>query len=55
MTLVLYTTAAACVWLLFWALGSKPFDAFLIGVLIMLVGTAHYLINPHLPGNRSED
>lgn len=55
MALVLYTTVAACVWLLLWALGSKPFDAFMVGALIMIIGTAQYLIAPFLPGKRRED
>lgn len=55
MQLVLFTTFAACTWLVLWAIGAKPFDAFLVAALIMIIGAAQYLIVPFLPGKRQED
>ena len=40
------------VWIVLWALGVKALDAFLITVLIMLVGATMRIIAPYLPGNR---
>ncbi len=52
MKMVVYTTLAATVWIVFWALGAKAFDAFMIAIVIMLVAAAHQMIGPHLPGKR---
>lgn len=54
MALVIYTTFAASVWLILWAIGAKPFDAFMVAALILLLGAAHRIVTPHLPG-RSRD
>lgn len=55
MELAFYTAIAGCTWLVLWAIGSKPFDAFLVAVLIMIVVAAKYLIAPFLPGNQQKD
>ena len=35
-----------------WALGVKALDAFMITVLLVLVGATVRIIAPYLPGNR---
>jgi hypothetical protein len=52
MGLVLAVTAGLIVWLVLWALGQKPIDAFLITVLISLVAATLRMLAPYLPGNR---
>jgi hypothetical protein len=52
MGLVVATTFGLVVWLVMWALGVKPLDAFLITVLVMLVGATARIVAPYLPGNR---
>ena len=42
MGLILTTIAAASVWIILVALGRKPFDALLVGILMILIAaTAH--------------
>jgi hypothetical protein len=50
MGLVVATTFGLVVWLVMWALGTKPFDAFLITVLVVLLGATARIIAPYLPG-----
>ena len=52
MGLVVATTVGLVIWLVMWALGVKAFDAFLITVLVVLVGATARMIAPYLPGNR---
>jgi len=52
MGLVVATTFGLVIWLVMWALGIKPLDAFIITILVMLVGATARIIAPHLPGNR---
>jgi hypothetical protein len=52
MGLVVVTTAGLVVWLVLWALGTKALDAFMITVLLVLVGATVRIIAPFLPGNR---
>jgi hypothetical protein len=52
MGLVVATTFGLVVWIVMWALGIKPFDAFLITVLVVLVGATVRILLPYLPGNR---
>ena len=52
MAMVLYTILASSTWIVLWAIGSKPIDAFLVAIVIMLVAVAHQMIGPHLPGKR---
>jgi hypothetical protein len=52
MGLVVATTFGLIVWLVLWALGVKPFDAFLITVLVALLGATVRMLAPYLPGNR---
>jgi hypothetical protein len=52
MGLVLATTTGLVIWLVMWALGVKPFDSFLITVLIVVVAATVRILLPYLPGNR---
>jgi hypothetical protein len=52
MGLVIATTFGLVVWLVMWALGIKAFDAFLITVLVVLLGATARIIAPYLPGKR---
>jgi len=53
MLLVVTTTIAAVVWLILWALGAKPLDAGLVGILIMVVGIASHMASKFLPGKQT--
>ena len=52
MGLVVATTVGLVIWIVMWALGIKALDAFLITVLLILVGATMRIIAPYLPGNR---
>jgi hypothetical protein len=54
MGLVVVTTIGLVVWLVMWALGIKALDAFMITVLLVLVGATMRIIAPFLPGNRGD-
>ena len=54
MGLVVVTTLGLVVWLVMWALGIKALDAFMITVLLVLVGATMRIIAPFLPGNRGD-
>jgi hypothetical protein len=53
MGLVVATTFGLIVWIVLWALGVKPFDSFLITVLVVLMGATARMLAPYLPGNRN--
>ena len=52
MGLVVATTFGLVIWLVMWALGVKAIDAFMITVVVVLVGATVRIIAPFLPGNR---
>jgi hypothetical protein len=52
MGLVVATTFGLVVWLVMWALGVKALDAFMITVVVVVLGAAARMLAPHLPGNR---
>jgi hypothetical protein len=52
MGLVLATVAGICIWIVLWSLEIKAIDAFMITVLIALVGVMVRMLSPYLPGNR---
>ena len=52
MGLVVATTFGLVVWIVMWALGVKPFDAFMITVLVVLIGATTRILLPYLPGRR---
>jgi hypothetical protein len=53
MGLLLTLTAGLIVWIVLWALGAKGFDAFMLAVLIVLVGASLKILSCYLPGRRS--
>jgi len=53
MGLVLTATAGLIVWIVLWALGAKGFDAFLIAIVIILIGATLKILSAYLPGRRS--
>ena len=53
MGLLLTLIAGLVVWIVLWALGSKGFDAFMITIVIIVVGATMHIIAPYLPGNRA--
>lgn len=52
MGFILTAVTGFVVWIVLWALDWKAFDAFLITVLILLVGVTMRIIAPYLPGDR---
>ena len=52
MGLVVVTTVGLVIWIVMWALGIKSFDAFMITVLLVVLGATMRIIAPYLPGNR---
>ena len=52
MGLVVVTTVGLAIWLVMWALGTKAIDAFMITLLLVLVGATMRILAPFLPGNR---
>jgi hypothetical protein len=52
MGIVVATTIGLIIWIVLWAIGAKPFDAFMITVLIALVAATVRILLPYLPGNR---
>jgi hypothetical protein len=52
MGLVVATTFGLVIWLVMWALGVKAIDAFMITVVVVLLGATVRIIAPYLPGNR---
>jgi hypothetical protein len=53
MGLILTATAGLVVWIVLWALGSKGFDAFMLAVVIILVGATLRMLSRYLPGRRA--
>jgi hypothetical protein len=52
MGLVVVTTVGLVFWLVIWAMGVKAIDAFMITLLLVLLGSTARIIAPYLPGNR---
>ena len=50
MAMTLWTTAALVVWIVLWALGAKSFDAFMLTVLILLIGSTIHILKRYKPG-----
>ena len=55
MGLFLTTCAGLVIWIVLWAIGAKSFDAFLITLVLMIVGAAAHFVWALLPGNRDPD
>ena len=54
MGFVLTATFGLVVWIVMWSLGTKSFDAFMITVLILVLGVTVRILTPFLPGNREQ-
>jgi hypothetical protein len=52
MGLVVATTFGLIVWIVLWALGIKAIDAFMITLLVVVLGATARILAPYLPGNR---
>jgi hypothetical protein len=52
MGLLFTTIAAAATWIVLLSLGVKPFDALLVGILMVFLAATAKLLAPFLPGNR---
>ena len=52
MMMTIWTTAALVLWLVLWSLGTKPFDAFMIPILIVLIGATIHSLRRFMPNRR---
>jgi hypothetical protein len=52
MGLILTTVLGLVVWIVLWAINVKAFDAFMITVLIIVLGATAHILAPYLPGRR---
>jgi hypothetical protein len=50
MGLAFTTTLALCLWVALWAVGTKGFDAFMLTLVIVLVGATLKSLTKYLPG-----
>ena len=50
MALTLWTTAALVLWVVLWSIGTKSFDAFMLTVLIIVVGATIESLKRYSPG-----
>jgi hypothetical protein len=55
MALILTTIFSSALWITLISLGTKPFDALLVSLAIMLVAATAHVFAPFLPGNRREE
>ena len=55
MGLIVATAVAFCAWIVLWAIGWKPMDAFLVTILIVLVAATVKTLSPFLPGRHQTD
>ena len=55
MGILLTTIAAAATWIVLLSLGVKPFDALLVGIVMVLIAAAAHLFAPTLPGTRRRE
>ena len=53
MTLTLWTTAALVLWIVLWSIGTKAWDAFMLAVLIIIIGATIESLKRYRPGSRS--
>jgi hypothetical protein len=54
MGLFLTTCAGLVLWIILWALWVKPFDAFLLALLMIVIAATLRIVTPYLPGNRPD-
>ena len=46
MSVIVATTVGLVVWIVFWAIGVKPFDSFLLALLFILPAAGWYVFAP---------
>jgi len=54
MGFILTALTGFVVWIVLWSLEVKAFDAFMITVLILVIGVTVRVIKPFLPGSRDQ-
>jgi hypothetical protein len=54
MGLFLTTCAGLVLWIILWAVDVKPFDAFLLTLLMIIIAATLRIVTPYLPGNRPD-
>jgi hypothetical protein len=54
MALFLTMCAGLVLWIVLWAVGVKPFDAFLLTLLMVVIAATARIVTPYLPGNRPD-
>lgn len=54
MAIYISALIGSVVWVVLWALAFKSFDAFMLMLLIVLVGCVIHIVTPHLPGNKPD-
>jgi hypothetical protein len=52
MGLLLAVTAGLVAWIVLWSIDVKGFDAFMVTVLVALLGATARMLMPYLPGRR---
>jgi len=52
MALTLWTTAALTLWIILWSIGAKAFDAFMLAVLIIIIGATIQSLKRYMPNRR---
>jgi hypothetical protein len=52
MGFVLTVTVGLMAWIVLWALGAKGFDAFMVTIVVILVGATARILLLHLPGRQ---
>jgi hypothetical protein len=55
MGLTVAAAVAFCAWIVLWAIGWKPLDAFLVTTLILTLGATARMLTPYLPGRHETD
>jgi hypothetical protein len=55
MGLAVATTVAFCAWVVLWAIGWKPMDAFLITAVIILIAGTVKSLSAFLPGSHETE
>ncbi len=52
MALTIWTTFALVLWIVLWSIGAKAFDAFLLALLIIIIGATVESLKKYLPNKR---
>jgi hypothetical protein len=55
MGLTVATTVAFCAWIVLWAIGWKPMDAFLVTTVIILIAGTVRSLSAFMPGRQETE